>query len=200
MTDDPLAVYRTREWFQSLAWQHWWIDFMVGWYVGTYGKPRSMIDFGAGDGWWSHAFKRIEQETYAFAVELDEIAAEFIPSGVQFIQHDLRTPLEVVCPFDLVICLEVAEHMTKLEAHNSLLATLVRSTAQILMFSAAQPGQSGTGHINLQPVGYWIEAIEKYPYMKLSNERTATVRRAFEHILPEGFAYLPRNLLVFARI
>ena len=198
--DDVIDIYRTREWFESLAWQHRWIDFMVGWWVGNFGKPKSMIDYGAGDGWWSHSFKRIGEENYAFAVELDEIAAEFIPSGVQFVQHDLRQPLEVLRQFDLVICLEVAEHMTKHEAHNALLATLAKSTGNLLLFSAAQPGQPGTGHINLQPQSYWIEAIEKWPYIKLSNERTAAVRKAFENIVPAGFDFLPRNLLVFARI
>jgi SAM-dependent methyltransferase len=197
---DPTDIYRTREWFKSLEWQHRWIDFMVGWWVGAFGKPKSMIDYGAGDGWWSHAFKRIGHENVAFAVELDEIALEFMPSGVQFLQHDLREPLDVLQRFDLVICLEVAEHMTKREAHNGLLQTLAKSTGDLLLFSAAQPGQPGTGHINLQPLDYWIEAIEKWPYIKLSNERTASVRRAFENILPEGLAFLPRNLLVFARI
>jgi len=159
-----------------------------------------MIDYGAGDGWWSYAFKRIAPENVAFAVELDDIATEFIPSGVEFLRHDLRKPLEVLRRFDLVICLEVAEHMTKQEAHNALLRTLIDSTGSLLLFSAAQPGQPGTGHINLQSVAYWIDAIEKFPYMKLSTERTATVRKAFENIVPEGFAFLPRNLLVFARI
>lgn len=198
---DPMDVYRTREWFQSLEWQHRWIDFMAGWWVGTFGKPKTMIDYGAGDGWWSHSFKRMGMEhTVAFAVELDEIAREFIPSGVEFMAHDLRNPLDVLHPFDLVVCLEVAEHMSKSEAHNSLLPTLAKSTGNLLLFSAAQPGQPGTGHINLQPQGYWIETIEKWPHIKLSAERTAMVRRAFENIVPEGLAFLPRNLLVFARI
>jgi hypothetical protein len=198
--NDLTDIYRTREWFESLAWQHRWIDFMVGWWVGTFGKPKSMIDYGAGDGWWAHAFKRIAPENPAFAVELDEIAAEFIPSGVEFIQHDLREPLGPLRRFGLVICLEVAEHMTKQEAHNALLQTLTQSTGDLLLFSAAQPGQPGTGHINLQSLDYWITAIEKWPYIKLSNERTAAVRRAFENIVPEGLAFLPRNLLVFARV
>jgi len=194
-------VYRTREWFYSLEWQHRWIQYMVGWWVGQFGVPRSVIDYGAGDGWWPHSFKLIGMEhTRAFAVELDDIAHEFIPSDVEFVQHDLRRPLEVTQRLDLVICLEVAEHMTKIEALNGLLPTLANSTGNILLFSAAQPGQLGTGHVNLQPQSYWIKAIESHPYIKLSDERTALVRQAFERIVPEGLAFLPRNLLVFARI
>jgi hypothetical protein len=197
---DPFDVYRQHEWFESLAWQHRWIEYMVGWWCGTYGVPKTMIDYGSGDGWWSHSFKQIGSET-CFAIELDEIAREHTPPDVYFKQHDLRQPLtDLQGHFDLVMCLEVAEHLPKHEAHNALLATLAKSTASILIFSAAQPGQEGTGHINPQPVGYWIEAIEKWPYVKLSNERTAATRQAFERIVPEGLEFLPRNLLVFARV
>jgi SAM-dependent methyltransferase len=198
---DFMDVYRTREWFKSLEWQHRWIDFMAGWWAGTYGRPKHMIDYGAGDGWWSYAFKKMgSDKCEAFAVELDEVAHEFIPSGVEFLQHDLRQPLDVPYKFDLVICLEVAEHMSKNAAHNALLATLAKSTGNLLMFSAAQPGQPGTGHINLQPQSYWIDAIQKWPYIQFSNIRTAAARKAFENILPEGLAFLPRNLLIFARV
>jgi len=200
VSNDPFDVYRTHEWFDSLQWQHRWIEFMVGWWVGTFGKPTTMIDYGSGDGWWSHSFKSIGSDT-CFAVELDEIAKDHTPEDVYFLQHDLREPLnDLLRTFDLVICLEVAEHLPKQAAHNALLATLAKSTGHLLLFSAAQPGQPGTGHINPQPQSYWIEAMEKWPYIKLSSERTAAARTAFERIVPAGLDFLPRNLLVFARV
>jgi len=199
MSNDPFDVYRTHEWFESLAHQHMWIEFLTGWWVGTFGKPKTMIDYGSGDGWWSHSFKQIGADT-CYAVELDEIAREHTPADVYFKQHDLRDPLEVLQPFDLVICLEVAEHIPKHDAHNALLRTLAQSTGNLLMFSAAQEGQPGTGHINPQPLSYWIEAMEKWPYIKFSQDRTAVARTAFERIVPEGMRYLPRNLLVFAKV
>jgi len=42
--------------------------------------------------------------------------------------------------------------------------------------------------------------MEKWAYIKLSNERTAEARKAFENIVPKGLEFLPRNLLVFARV
>ena len=198
---DDLMVYRTREWFESLAWQHRWIEFMAGWWVGEFGKPKMVIDFGAGDGWWPHAFKQMcFDKLCAVAIELDEVAQEFIQSGTEFIQHDLRTPLHGGRASDLSICLEVAEHMTELEARNVLIPMLGKYSAGILMFSAAQPGQEGTGHINLQTQDYWIRTIEKHGKLKLWRERTAKVRKAFERILPEPYLFLPRNLLIFQRV
>ena len=196
--DDPLSTYRTREWFESLAWQHRWIEYMAGWWVGEFGKPTTVIDFGAGDGWWPHAFKQMcFDHVRTIAIELDWAAEEFIQSGTEFIQHDLRTSLRGGRPSDLSICLEVAEHMTELEARNVLVPTLSRYSAAVLIFSAAQPGQEGTGHINLQTPDYWIRTFEQQGKLKLSRERTTKVRQAFERILPVPYQFLPRNLLIF---
>jgi len=200
--NDPFAAYRTHEWFESLKWQRPWIEFMVGWWCGTYGKPKTMIDYGAGDGWWSHSFKQAGgDDCHCFAVEMDDIAYEHIPPDVYFKRHDLRFPLtDLEGKFDLVMCLEVAEHLPKHAARNVLLATLTNSTGKHLIFSAAQPGQHGTGHINVQPLSYWIDAIQKYPYIQLNEPRTGETRAAFERIVPEGLGFLPRNLLVFSRV
>jgi len=199
MRNDPFGTYRTHEWFESLKWQHMWIEFMVGWWAGTWGKPKTIVDFGAGDGWWPHSFKQVGSE-HGYGVELDDIAAEHMPSDIYFIQHDLREQMLVQGTSELVMCFEVAEHLPKNDALNALLPTLVKSTSNLIAFSAAPPGQEGTGHINLHDQFYWIEQFEKHPYIKLNNERTAAARRAFENIVPEGLAFLPRNLLIFSRL
>lgn len=199
MRNDPFDTYRTHEWFESLKWQHRWIEFMVGWWCGTYGKPKTFVDFGAGDGWWSHSFKQAGAGT-CVAVELDEIAAQHMTDDILFIQHDLREPWPPgSSTADLVMCFEVAEHLARQDAVNHLLPTLVKSTSSLILFSAAQPGQGGTGHINLQSQSYWIEQFQKHPYIQLSAQ-TSAARAAFERIVPEAFAFLPRNLLVFARV
>jgi len=197
--NDPLAIYRTPEWFESLQWQHRWIEFMVGWWVGEISKPMRVMDFGAGDGWWCHTFKNVGAES-CYAIELDGLARQYIPADTYFWEHDLRVPLDATGITDLSICLEVAEHMTKQEAENGLIPSIVQHTGNLLMFSAAQPGQQGTGHVNLQTLDYWIKTIERWGRLQFSAERTGKAKGAFEKILPEGFQFLPRNLLIFARI
>ena len=198
---DHLQMYRTREWFESLAWQHRWIEFMAGWWAGEFGQPTTVIDFGAGDGWWPHTFKQMGfGHVRTIAIELDWAAEEFIQSGTEFVQHDLRTPLRGGNASDLSICLEVAEHMTEREARKVLIPTLGRYSRRILMFSAAPPEQEGTGHINLQTQDYWIRTIEQDGKLKLWRERTARVRKAFRRILPEPYLFLPRNLLIFQHV
>lgn len=55
--------------------------------------------------------------------------------------------------FDLVVCLEVAEHVD--QAHASILVEWLCSMAPTVAFSAAVPGQGGEGHVNEQWPDYW---------------------------------------------
>lgn len=87
----------------------------------------------------------------------------FIPSS-RFIAHDLETQLPVFKDrqFDLAICLEVAEHLTP-ERGPNLIRDLIR-LAPAVLFSAAIPGQGGTGHVNEQWPDYWAEQFSKHGY------------------------------------
>ena len=75
------------------------------------------------------------------------------PEGEQFLRCDLTEPLDLGRTFDLVICLEVGEHLPE-DAADTLVDTCVRH-ARTVVFSAAVLGQVGAGHINCQPHEYW---------------------------------------------
>jgi hypothetical protein len=57
---------------------------------------------------------------------------------------------------DIVLSLEVGEHIPENEAHRYTHFIMERSP-DLIYFSAARPGQGGNGHINLQNKAYWIE-------------------------------------------
>lgn len=61
------------------------------------------------------------------------------------IPWDLRVPLTVLEPFDLVTCFDVGEHVGNAEA---LVETCSAATSEWLLFGAAPPGQDGLGHID----------------------------------------------------
>ena len=191
------GIYQTDEWFKSLEWQHGWIEKMAGWWVGNFGRPTSVLDFGAGDGWWCKAFHDMGGMSVC-AIELFDVAREYIPPQVQFIQHDLREPVNLGLSADLVICLEVAEHLPGASAAQ-LVATICQHAANRVLFSSAPPGQPGTGHINLQTPDYWRKLFEGMKF-KFDAGRTGQTRKAFENIVQESFDFLPRNIQIFSRV
>jgi hypothetical protein len=96
--------------------------------------------------------------------------------------------------FDLAYSIEVAEHLPP-DLGAKLVKTLV-GAAPIVVFTAAQPGQGGQGHINEQPKSYWTEQFTMYgaTYDADSSERLRAqfVDRAVED-------YLIENVMVFTR-
>jgi len=75
-----------------------------------------------------------------------------IPSE-QFVKCDLSQSFALQRRFDLVQSLEVGEHIA-----SSCADTFVTSLAahgNIVLFSAAVPGQGGEFHVNEQPYEYW---------------------------------------------
>jgi SAM-dependent methyltransferase len=73
----------------------------------------------------------------------------------QFRSFDLAQPFDLGDTFDLVVSLEVAEHLAAQHAAG-FVDNLVRHGRKVL-FSAATPGQGGEFHVNEQPLQYWRE-------------------------------------------
>ena len=97
-------------------------------------------------------------------------------------------------PFDLAICLEVAEHIDERFADK--LVDYLVSTAPCIWFTAAPPGQGGTGHVNEQLPKYWIAKFEsrgaKYDCNRSRLGKEVMRAAKADH-------YLADNLMIFAR-
>jgi methyltransferase family protein len=122
-------------------------------------QARSVIDVGGGEGWWASAFARLG----ATAVAVDNAPLPPSAPGVTSVEHDLRHPIgrELGAP-DLVLCLEVAEHLEP--AVGDRLVGELCSLAPAVLFSAAAPGQGGVGHLNEQWPVYWVERFEGHGF------------------------------------
>jgi len=114
---------------------------------------RSMLDVGAGTGTWLRAAQKsgIENVQGVDGVKLPDDKLHVKPEVI--IQHDLNTPIDLGRKFDLVLSLEVAEHIEP-ENADIFVDNLVRHGDTIL-FAAACPGQPGTHHVNCQWPAYW---------------------------------------------
>jgi hypothetical protein len=114
---------------------------------------KKIIDVGCGEGWWAETFQQCGCET----VGIDGGYVESSPLGDRFIPHDLSQPLpsHLSDRFDAVVCLEVAEHLPEQRAAG--FVKDLTNLAPIVIFSAAIPGQGGTGHVNEQWPSYWVD-------------------------------------------
>lgn len=132
--------------------------------------PRRVIDVGCGEGWWAAEFAKHECEV----VGIDGGWHGEHQLGDRFIPHNLANPLPVHLhgQFDAVVCLEVAEHLRAPRAASFVkdLCSLIDDRGYIV-FSAAIPGQGGTGHINEQWPAYWAELFNLNGYSVNSDFR-----------------------------
>lgn len=121
-------------------------------------RPSSILDIGCGTGAWLEASRSLGA---SITKGIDRYSPEHVPSaGIQ--AQDLASPLDLARRFDLVISLEVAEHLPETAA-----ATFVDSLCRhsdAVLFSAAIPGQGGVDHVNEQWQTYWAAQFDERGY------------------------------------
>ena len=123
--------------------------------------PRRVADFGCGSGAWLAAAQALGAEITGLDGDwLPRDRLEVAPERVQ--AADLTEPVDLGARFDLALCLEVAEHLPAAAA-ATLVASLVRHAPAVL-FSAAVPGQGGTGHIHEAWPTVWRDLFAQHGY------------------------------------
>jgi SAM-dependent methyltransferase len=114
---------------------------------------RSLLDVGCGRGTWLKAAGEIGI-TDVIGVDGADIAPEaLLFPAAQFVRHDLSRPWSLQRRFDVVLCLEVAEHL-EADASRTLIEALTGHADRII-FSAACPGQPGQHHVNCAWPATW---------------------------------------------
>lgn len=117
-------------------------------------RPRSVVDVGCGEGVWLTAALQLGIED-AWGIDGPWVDRGRLPiPSEHFIVADLSATGSIEPPrVDLAICLETAEHLPEQAARP--LVALLAAAAPVVLFSAAIPGQAGTGHVNEQWPDYW---------------------------------------------
>lgn len=136
-------------------------------------RPGSVLDVGCGRGIWLAAWQDLGV-TDVLGLDGDYIAPERLAIGRdRFRATNIAAPFDLGRRWDLVQCLEVAEHIPPAASEQ-----LVRNLAghgDAILFSAAMPGQGGHDHINEQPLGYWRALFAREGYRAFDLVRPAVV-------------------------
>lgn len=130
---------------------------------------NSVLDVGCGRGAW---LKEWESNNVNDILGIDGEYVDLkqiLVKENQFKYFDIQNNFDLKRKYDLATCLEVGEHIEKIKS-EVLVQNLVRHSDMIL-FSAALPGQGGTNHINEQDHRFWINLFEKYDYIPFDYPR-----------------------------
>ena len=125
-------------------------------------RPKSVIEVGCGVGSWLSVFREFGVQDFV-GVDghwIEEKMLEIPPE--RFLSFDLKKPFQMDRVFDLVVSLEVGEHLPQ-ECAGIFVDSLTR-LGSIVLFSAAIPFQGGTNHVNEQWPEYWIRYFQEQHY------------------------------------
>ncbi|HTF21906.1 MAG TPA: class I SAM-dependent methyltransferase [Chryseolinea sp.] len=125
-------------------------------------QPSSVLDVGCGTGTWLKAFEEQGIKDY-LGVDGDYVDRSLLRIPYEkFLPMDISKPVQLARKFDLVVSLEVAEHLAA-ESADTFVRSLV-SHGDVILFSAAIPGQGGQNHLNEQWPEYWQEKFMKHGF------------------------------------
>lgn len=126
---------------------------------------NSIIDIGCGRGGFLKAAVEIGIDN-VIGVDGNYVKNLIMPKE-RFIAWNLEEEFKYSRKMDLVVSLEVAEHIGEQYAYT-FINTLI-NLGDLILFSAAQKGQGGINHVNEQPLSYWESKFKKKGFIKHSN-------------------------------
>lgn len=151
----------------------------------------SVLDVGCGHGVWLREWRNrgVADTVGADGAYIDDSRLH-IPVE-RFVKCDLSQPFALQRRFDLVESLEVGEHIA--DAHADTFVTSLAAHGDVILFSAAVPGQGGEFHVNEQPYAYWRDkfaarGFRTFDWLRPRIRRMAAVEPWYRY-----------NTLLFAR-
>ncbi len=127
-------------------------------------RPASLLDVGCGVGGWSLAFREWGTEQLILTDHPSNQRSNLLFNEHDFYTADMNRELPPLFRTDMVVCMEVLEHIDARRAPTAV-EYLTRCSDTIL-FSAAIPGQGGYQHVNEQYSFYWEALFRELGYKR----------------------------------
>lgn len=151
---------------------------------------NAVVDFGCGIGGWLRAAEILGAGTIqGIEGEWIKQAEVLVPMEKIRVADLAQVEISYRKEFDLAISIEVAEHLPETSA--DMFCRGLVSASDTILFSAATKGQTGIGHINEQPLSYWVAKFWSLGYVPLEPLRPYI--RGDQNI----YGWLRRNLVMF---
>ncbi|MFH1727411.1 MAG: methyltransferase domain-containing protein [Pseudomonadota bacterium] len=149
-------------------------------------NPQSVLDLGCGVGRSLDYFKANNINVTGVEGSKMAIAKSLNPELI--IHYNLNNPLNLNQRFDLIWSFEFVEHI-----HPDFVKNLMKTFSNhsdVVVISAAPPGQGGEGHFNEQPPEYWISQFSTYGYVynKVYTNKIKIIKEMFS-----------KNILIFEK-
>ena len=153
-------------------------------------QPQTVIDVGCGLGAWLSVFKE-QGVTDILGIDGDYVERKNLQIPQEsFLAVDLKKPLNIDRRWDLVVSLEVAEHLPETSAE--IFVNSLARLGKVILFSAAIPFQEGEHHINEQWQDYWGKHFQNIGYLPVDSIR----RKVWQN--PHVAYWYAQNILIFA--
>jgi hypothetical protein len=132
-------------------------------------QPNSVIDVGCGQGAWLEQWSKVGVTDF-FGIDGSHVDREMllIPRDC-FADANLIEPLKISRRFEIAQSLEVAEHLPR--NVGPAFVAMLTSLSDIVLFSAARPGQGGEGHVNERQPSYWAKQFGGFGYAAFDSVR-----------------------------
>ena len=123
---------------------------------------KSVVDFGCAQGVWLKTWNE-NGANEILGIDGDYVdRSDIVIPLDRFIAKDLNEPIRLGKKFDLAYSLEVAEHLQP-DSSEHFIDSLTKHS-DIVLFSAATPGQGGEMHINEKPLDSWRRFFQTRGY------------------------------------
>ncbi|MCC5987907.1 MAG: class I SAM-dependent methyltransferase [Pararhodobacter sp.] len=126
-------------------------------------EPKNFLEFGSGLGALATYVGERTALSASYCLEPAVEPAGDLAPQIELLNVDvLANPAPRVLDrlFDLVLSIEVAEHVPR-DQHEALFDFLVSRAGRLVVFSGARPGQGGHGHVAERPELEWREEFTR---------------------------------------
>lgn len=180
------------EWIKILGPSDSWNERHLLAMFAVTGIPKNYFDVGSGTGAMVNMARKIGIEAYG----VDQL---YRPESYLFksdLRHPFFPPRLDGKTFEIVSCLEVAEHLPP-ECDSIICNTIAKLAEKTIVFSSAHPGQGGDEHTGTRPLPHWRKMFFDRGF-QFNNVLTTRLSLAWINIQTPHY-WLPDNIQVFVK-